>query len=126
MSFPGLLPSQDTDQFVLEPQLVVRLVQEGYIGADVAAVVRARTRWRSKDTLDSSDWSDPQRGEPRRRLRDDRRALAERAAHERAPGLVVVVERARRDRDDAGALGQLATPRRPSVTPSGAASACTK
>lgn len=44
MSFLGLLPSQETDQFVLEPQVVVRLVQESYIGSDAAAVVRARTR----------------------------------------------------------------------------------
>lgn len=68
MSFLGLLPSQDTDQFVLEPQLVVRLVQERYIGADAAAVVRARTRWRSKDTLDSSEIARIAVGEPAVRL----------------------------------------------------------
>ena len=38
-------------------------------------------------------------------------ALAEREAHERAPGLRVVVEDARRDRDDAGALDELAAER---------------
>jgi hypothetical protein len=68
MSFLGLLPSQDTDQFVLEPQLVVRLVQETYIGADAAAVVRARTRWRSKATLDSAEIARIAVGEPAVRL----------------------------------------------------------
>ena len=68
MSFLGLLPSQDSDRFVLEPQLVVRLVQETYIGADAAAVVRARTRWRSKDTLDSAEIARIAVGEPAVRL----------------------------------------------------------
>lgn len=51
MSCLGLLPAQDTDRFVLEPQLVMRLVQEPYLDADAAVVVRARTRWRCAGTL---------------------------------------------------------------------------
>ena len=51
----------------------------------------------------------PSPGERRqspRRLVDHLRALAEREPHERAAGVRVVVEDARRDRDDAAALGQ--------------------
>jgi hypothetical protein len=68
MSFLGLLPSQESDRFVLEPQLVVRLVQEAYISSDAAAAVRARTRWRSKDTLDVAEIARIAAGEPAVRL----------------------------------------------------------
>ena len=53
----------------------------------------------------------PAAAQPPRRLVDHLGALAEREAHERAAGLRVVVEDARRDRDDAGALDQLAAER---------------
>jgi hypothetical protein len=68
MSFLGLLPSQDTDRFVLEPQLVARLVQERYVDAHAAVVVRARTRWRSRETLDSAEVARIAVGEPAVRL----------------------------------------------------------
>jgi hypothetical protein len=51
MSFMGLLEVQESDRFLLEPQLVVRLVQEPYIDDDAAVVVRAKTRWRSAQDL---------------------------------------------------------------------------
>lgn len=68
MSFLGLLPSQEADRFVLEPQLVVRLVQERYVDADAAVVVRARTRWRSREALNSSDVAQVAVGQPAVRL----------------------------------------------------------
>lgn len=71
MSFLGLLPHQDTDRFVLEPQLVVRLVQEPYVDAHAAVVVRARTRWRSRETLDSAEVARIAVGEPAVRLTGD-------------------------------------------------------
>jgi hypothetical protein len=50
----GLLPPQETDRFVLEPQLVMRLVQEPNMDVDAAVVVPARTRWRCAGTLAQS------------------------------------------------------------------------
>ncbi len=55
MHFVGLLASQTADRFVLEPVLVVRLVQEEFVDADAVAVVRARTRWRSQEPLTSPE-----------------------------------------------------------------------
>ncbi|MGO9900993.1 MAG: hypothetical protein ACLP0J_15170 [Solirubrobacteraceae bacterium] len=55
MHFMGLLASQTADRFVLEPELVVRLVQEEFVDADALAVVRARTRWRSHEPLASPE-----------------------------------------------------------------------
>lgn len=67
----GLLPPQETDRFVLEPQLVMRLVQEPYIDIDAAVVVRARTRWRCAGTLADRDLQAHAIGEPAIRLTGD-------------------------------------------------------
>jgi hypothetical protein len=67
----GLLPAQDTDRFVLEPQLVMRLVQEPYLDADAAVIVRARTRWRCAGTLADAELHRFALGEPAVRLAGD-------------------------------------------------------
>lgn len=67
----GLLASQNTDRFVLEPQLVMRLVQEPYLDADAAVVVRARTRWRCAGTLADVELQRLALGEPAIRLAGD-------------------------------------------------------
>jgi hypothetical protein len=72
MHFMGLLASQTADRFVLEPELVVRLVQEEFVDADALAVVRARTRWRSQEPLASPEVA--------------ARAVAERAVRLRGEG----------------------------------------
>jgi len=64
MSCLGLLPSQTIDRFVLEPQLVMRLVQERFVQTDSAVVVRARTRWRCAGTLADTDLRRHAVGEP--------------------------------------------------------------
>lgn len=71
MSFLGLLAPQELDRFVLEPQLVVRLVQEPYLDADAGVVVRARTRWRSKERLDEPQVAAVAAGQPAVRLGGD-------------------------------------------------------
>jgi hypothetical protein len=71
MHFMGLLASHTTDRFVLEPELVVRLVQEEYIDADAVAVVRARTRWRSAESLASPEVAGRAIGERAVRLTGD-------------------------------------------------------
>lgn len=71
MSFLGLLAPQELDRFVLEPQLVARLVQEPYLDADAAVVVRARTRWRSRGRLDDAQVAAVAPGEPAVRLSGD-------------------------------------------------------
>ena len=68
MSFLGLLAPQELDRFVLEPQLVLRLVQEDYLDIDAAVVVRARTRWRSKERLDEPQVAAIALGQPAVRL----------------------------------------------------------
>jgi len=79
MSFVGLLAQQETDEFVLEPQLVARFAQEAYVEADAVIVVRARTRWRSARTLAEPDLQRLARGERAVRLGGDgpRRGLVD-------------------------------------------------
>jgi hypothetical protein len=71
MSCLGLSPSQETDRFVLEPQLVMRLVQEPYVDLDAAVVVRTRTRWRCAGTLADRELHAYAIGEPAVRLGGD-------------------------------------------------------
>ncbi len=71
MHFMGLLASQTADRFVLEPELVVRLVQEEFIDADALVVVRARTRWRSEEPLASPEVAARAVGERAVRLSGD-------------------------------------------------------
>lgn len=68
MSFAGLLAPQEVDGFVLEPQLVARLVQEPYIDGDAAVVVRPRTRWRTRERLDDAEVAAVAVGQPAVRL----------------------------------------------------------
>lgn len=84
MHFMGLLASQTADRFVLEPELVVRLVREEFIDADALAVVRARTRWRSEESLASSEVAAQAVGGRAVRLTGDgpRRGLIEAVAGE--------------------------------------------
>jgi hypothetical protein len=109
MHFLGLLESQHADRFVLEPQLNARLVQEPYIEGHAAVVVRARTRWRSHEHLDSDEVARVAVGEPAVRLAGTgprrgfvdavgRRELTLRAGGERhsvAPGDYALVTRSR-------------------------------
>ena len=88
---------------------------EGQVGQRVAALHAALQRFQRGPQRDDTtvlvlqyggrvrSCGSAQRREPPRRLVDDLVALAEREAHERAAGGLVVVEDAGRDRDDAGA-----------------------
>lgn len=79
MGFVGLLAAHETDEFVLEPQLVARFAQEAYVEADAVIVVRARTRWRSSRTLAEQDLQRFAQGERAVRVDGDgpRRGLVE-------------------------------------------------
>lgn len=55
MSVLGLVASQHADRFELQPQLTLRFVQEGYLDAPAAILVRAKTRWRCSGSLAQAD-----------------------------------------------------------------------
>lgn len=71
MSCLGLVPAQQVDRFELEPQLVMRLVQEDYIDAEAAILVRAKTRWRCSGSLADRDVHAIAVGERAVRLKGD-------------------------------------------------------
>lgn len=55
ISVLGLVSSQQADRFELQPQLTLRFVQEDYLDAPAALLVRAKTRWRCSGSLADSD-----------------------------------------------------------------------
>jgi hypothetical protein len=71
MNCLGILPAQQVDRFDLQPQLVMRLVQEDYIDAEAAILVRAKTRWRCSGSLADGDVHGIAVGERAIRLRGD-------------------------------------------------------
>ncbi|HTA34379.1 MAG TPA: hypothetical protein VK721_13240 [Solirubrobacteraceae bacterium] len=71
MHFVGLLAAQESDGFVVEPELVVRLAEEAYVTSDAIAIVRTRSRWRTAATLADPQVAEWSVGESAIRLRGD-------------------------------------------------------